>query len=73
MLDGGVHCSHQPQGARQVYISCCVNLLLPRMLRAMLVKETVINNDDVCEGEYACGDNNCEDGDARMDSCECVS
>ena len=43
------------------------------MLRAMLVKETVINNDDVCEGEYACGDNNCEDGDARMDSCECVS
>ena len=33
------------------------------------VGEGDCDNDDVCEGEHTCGDNNCEDGDARMDSC----
>ena len=57
-----------PRSVRSNYISCCVKLTAPQDAPCD-VGEGDCDNDDECQGEHTCGDNNCEDGDSRMDCC----
>ena len=57
-----------PRSVRSNYMSSCVKLTAPQDAPCD-VGEGDCDNDDECEGEHTCGDNNCEDGDSRMDCC----